>query len=100
MTTTPYSEDGLAMARHVVTHPANLTCLDPADRDELIRLAWVILQGDRSARHPDTAAPQGPALILRIPLTVFQAGPARKHRAPAKPQIITFPITTTPGDAA
>ena len=101
MSASPYKPDDLAMARHVVTHAQALTAVTPETRAEIIDLALTILRKDRALRlHQTLTQPIGEGRILRVPLAVFQAGPARVRRRPPSPPNAPHPGHTTPGDAA
>lgn len=99
MPTSPYSPEGLAAARRTVTDPDFLACLDPVQRAEILELAYAILRNDRACRVDLAPAPDGEALILRVPLAVFQAGRAARRATPPQPHVLR-PTGQTPGDAA
>jgi hypothetical protein len=98
MATSPYSDDGLADARAVVTDADLLATLPPLERARIIAMALTILRKDRgfreASRLQDTPTQ---ALVLRIPRAVFEAGP-KARRVTRKPRLTVHP--TTPGDAA
>lgn len=97
MPASPYSPDDLACARFVVTHADRLVGLDATERADLLALALTILRKDRALRL-NLQDHRAEAVIVRIPLAVFQAGP-RGRRLPALHRVV-LPMTPTPGDAA
>jgi len=97
MAASPYSPDDLACARFVVTHADRLAGLTGDERADLLALALTILRKDRALRL-NLQDQKAEAVIVRIPLAVFQAGP-RGRRLPA-PHRIVLPLGPTPGDAA
>lgn len=96
MARSPYPAEGVALARLTLADSRYLAGLSPADRFEIIGLAFDILRKDRAARLGlDPAAAQGPGLVIAIPRAVFQAGPGFRRRLHA-----VRPRSSTPGDAA
>jgi hypothetical protein len=96
MARSPYCAEGVALARQTLADSRYLAGLSPADRSEIIGLAFDILRKDRAARLGlDPAAAQGPARVIAIPRAVFQAGPGFRHRLN-----LVRPRPGTPGDAA
>lgn len=97
MTRSPYSAEGLQLARDTLTDVETIRRWAPDQRRQLVEMAQAILQADRAHRLGlDPNAPRGPARVLTIPRAVFQAGLSRRrHRLRIVPG-----GTFTPGDAA
>lgn len=96
MARSPYSAEGVALARRTLADSRYLAGLLPADRSEIIGLAFDILRKDRAARLGlGPVAAQGPGRVITIPRAVFQAGPGFRRRLQA-----VRPRPSTPGDAA
>lgn len=94
-TPAPHSPENIALARDTLTDTGLMASVTPLQRAELVKCALDILRTDRTARLGQTPIPTH-ARVIAIPLAVFQAGPARRHR----PRLTLLPHPHTPGDAA
>jgi hypothetical protein len=94
MAPSPHKVESLALARDTLTNLDLIRQWSPDQRRQIVGLAQSILRTDRAARLDLGAAqPAGPGRVVRVPLAVFQNGPARRRRSRhANP--------FTPGDAA
>lgn len=92
----PHSPANIALARATLADTDLMARVTPRHRAELVECALQILRTDRTARLGPHAVPETPARVIAIPLAVFQAGPARRHR----PRLMIVPHPHTPGDAA
>lgn len=98
MPASPYSADGLATARQALTDMRIIGTITAEERDDIIRKAFCILRGDRTARLGPFPGHDGTDRVIRIPRAVFEAGRPRPRR---RPRLIVLPAGgPTPGDAA
>ena len=94
MTPSPYSPEGVGLARRVLTDTSYWANVTRDARAELTGMAFDILHKDRAARLGLTGTPPESPRVIVIPHAVFQAG----RRKPCRPRLVVLP--KTPGDAA